>query len=126
MTDLFVCPKMDPPDCPNVGLLPNPPLRNEEPVGDAWPKNDVEVWPNMFGLALALPWPNTVGAVVVEVFCPNMLVLAAVVAAGCPKTLPPLCPKPDGLHMGCPKNEPLDVVAGASELTGCPNMLVVF
>jgi len=28
----LLCPKMDPPDCPNVGLLPNPPLRNEEPV----------------------------------------------------------------------------------------------
>jgi len=80
----------------------------------------------MFGLALVLPCPNTVGAVVVEVLCPNMLVLAAVVAAACPKTFPPPCPKPDGLHMGCPKNEPLDVVAEASELTGCPNMLVVF
>jgi hypothetical protein len=32
MTHPLLCPKMDPPDCPNVGLLPNPPLRNEEPV----------------------------------------------------------------------------------------------
>lgn len=80
----------------------------------------------MFGLALSLPWPNTVGAVVVDVLCPNKLVVADVVTAGCPKTLPPLCPKPDGLHMGCLKNEALDVVAEASELTGCPNMLVLF
>jgi hypothetical protein len=31
LTHLPLCPKIDPPDCPNAGFLSNPPLNNEEP-----------------------------------------------------------------------------------------------
>lgn len=94
---LPLCPKRDPPGCPNVDLLPKPPVvpppRNDEPVADGCPKRDVvgdEVCPNMDWVVVVGPWPNTEGVVVVAAACPKMLVLAAVVAAGCPNTFPPL------------------------------------
>jgi hypothetical protein len=50
-------------------------------------------------VVFVFPWPNNDGVVVVVVVCPNMFVLAAVVAGGCPKILPSLCPNVVGLQI---------------------------